>query len=380
VITIAGLARASQRLRLLYWLLLAVVFAASLYFNIRAGIFGADFRGTIWQAGRDVLHGRSPYPAPDVAALARAGNPAVYPAATLVAASPFGLLPFTASAVLWDLACLGALFAALRLVGVRDWRVYAVVFLTFPMAASLELGQLDAVLALGCALVWRWRSAPGVRLALALGGLLVAKVFLWPLLVWTAATRWRQAFGATLIAAGLAVAGWSVIGFAGFSAYPRLLSSLTYAFGPRGYSLMALGTRAGLAPDMARFVPLIAAAALCTVCVSFARRGRQEDAFVAAVGAALFGSPVLWLHYSVILLVAVAVKRPSFSAIWALPIALWVVPTENPSSAVELVGGLCLLTLLLTLALRPSRSESAPRAGMVRAPIAVPLAVERSTR
>jgi hypothetical protein len=360
--------------------LLAVVFAASVYFNIRAGIFGADFRGTIWQAGRDVLHGRSPYPPADVVGLARAGNPAVYPAAMLVAAAPFGMLPFTVSAILWDVASLAALFAALRLVGLRDWRVYAVVFFTFPMAASLELGQLDAVLALGCALVWRWRNTPGVRLAVGLGSLLVAKLFLWPLLVWTAATRTRHALGAMLVAAVLAVAGWLAIGFAGFSSYPRLLSSLTYAFGTKGYSLMALGTRLGLAPYVARFVPLLAAAALCAASVALARRGRQEDAFVAAVGAALFGSPILWLHYAVILLVAVAVKRPSFGLIWSVPIALWMVPTENPSSPLEFAAGFCLLTLLLTLGLRPSRRSSPLRADVLRAPIAGPLAVERATR
>jgi hypothetical protein len=361
----------------LYWLALALIFVGSVYFNVRAGIFGEDFRGTIWQAGRDILHGRSPYPAPDVTGLLRAGNPAVYPAATLVATSPFGLIPFTASAILWDIACVAALVAALRIVGVRDLRVYAVVLLSFPVAASLELAQFDAPLALGCALVWRWRQARGVRLAIALGCLLVAKLFLWPLLVWTAATRWRHALGAAIVAALLAVVGWSVIGFAGFSGYPRLISSLTYAFGPKGYSLMALGTRLGLTPSVARFVPLLAAAMLCALCVSFARRGREEDAFVAAVGAALFGSPVLWLHYTVILLVALAVKRPSFGLVWAGPIALWLAPTENPSSGLEFALGFSIVVLLLILALRPTR-PAMPRTEPLPAPAARPFAVERS--
>jgi hypothetical protein len=267
----------------------------------------------------------------------------------------------------------------LRIVGVRDWRVYGVVLLSFPFAASLELAQFDAPLALGCALVWRWRDAPGVRFAIALGGLLVAKVFLWPLLVWAAATRWRHALGAALLAAFLAIVGWSAIGFAGFSSYPRLISSLTYAFGPKGYSLMALCTRLGLAPSVARFVPLLAAALLCALCVSFARRGRPEDAFVAAVGAALLGSPVLWLHYTVILLVALAVKRPSFGLVWAGPIALWLAPTENPSSGFEFALGFSLVVLLLILALRPTR-PTMRRPDPLPAPIASSFAVERSVR
>src|SRR5205814_8737007 len=124
-----------------------------------------------------------------------------YPAPTIVVASPFALLPFTASAVLWDVLAAAALFAALRLVGVRDWRVYAVVFMSFPAAASLELAQIDAPLALGVALVWRWRHTSGIRFAVSLGALLVAKVFLWPLLVWAAVTRWRHAVGAAVAAA-----------------------------------------------------------------------------------------------------------------------------------------------------------------------------------
>jgi hypothetical protein len=380
MISVAGLTRASVRLRPLYWLLLALVFLADGYFNVRAGIFGEDFRGTIWQAGRDVLHGHSPYPRADVAGLVRAGNPAVYPAATIVAASPFALLPFTVSAILWDVASGAALLGALRIVGVRDWRVYAVVFLSFPMAASFELGQLDGPLALGCALVWRWRDTRGLRFAVCLGGVLVAKVFLWPLLLWTAARRWRRAVAAVVAALVFAVVGWWTIGFAGLSDYPRLLSSLTYAFGGKGYSLMALGTRLGLAPGTARFMPLIAVAVLCTLCVYFARQGRDDDAFVAAVGAALLGSPVVWLHYTVILLVALAVKRPSFGAAWAAPIALWLVPTENPSSGLDFTLGLCLLVLLLTIALRPAGRRAAVRPDPMRPPTAGALAVEQLAR
>src|SRR5439155_3933816 len=108
-------------------------------------------------------------------------------------------------------------------------------------------------------------------------------------------------------------------------------------------------------------------------------RGRQDDAFVAAIGAALFGSPVLWLHYTVILLVALAVKRPSFGLVWAGPIALWLVPTENPSSGFDFALGFSLVVLLLMLALRPTR-PTMRRSDPSPAPTASPLVVERSVR
>jgi hypothetical protein len=199
------------------------------------------------------------------------------------------------------------------------------------------------------------------------------------MLVWTAVTRWRQALGAAVVAALLAIAGWSVIGFAGFSDYPRLISSLTYGFGPKGYSLMAFGTRAGLAPSGARFVPLLPAVLLCALCIFFARRGRPDDAFIAAIGAALLGSPILWLHYTVILLVALAVKRPSFGLVWAGPILFWLAPTENPSSGFEFALGFCLVVLLLILALRPTR-PTVRRSDPLPAPIVNHFAVERSAR
>src|SRR5207253_273224 len=162
-----------------------------------------------------------------------------------------GLLSLTVSAILWDVVSVFAVLAALRVVGVRDWRVYAIVFFSFPVAVSLVLAQFDGVLALGCALAWRWRHTRGAKLALCLAALVV----------------------------------------------------------------------------------------LCIACVLLARRGREDDAFIAAVAAGLLGSPILWMHYVVILLVAIAAKKRSFGAVWVIPIALWLTPTENPGSGFDFAIG-----------------------------------------
>jgi len=352
MISFGGLARASTRLAPFWALALLAIFAFNIAVNVHAGIFAADFRGTIWQAGRDILHGHSPYPAPDAAALARAGNPSVYPASTLVLAAPLGLLPLTVSAILWDILSVCALVAALRIVGVRDWRLFAVVLLSFPVAESLELAQFDAALALACALVWRWRNARALRLGIVLAAAVALKLLLWPLLVWTAARgRWRVAVGAAAGAVCLVLAGWAVIGFAGLTGYPRLLSALTNAFGEEGYSLMALATRLGFTPSAARWVPLLAAVALCALCVRFASKSRDADAFIAAIAAGIIGSPILWMHYAVILMVAMAVKKPTLSLAWAAPVVLWLTPTENPGGGTRFTLGFLLLLLLVASAL-----------------------------
>ena len=66
--------------------------------------------------------------------------------------------------------------------------------------------------------------------------------------------------------------------------------------------------------------------ALLVWCVILARRGDDERAFTCAVAATLALSPIVWLHYLVALLVPLAILRPRFSAIWLLPVLLWVSP------------------------------------------------------
>jgi hypothetical protein len=90
---------------------------------------------------------------------------------------------------------------------------------------------------------------------------------------------------------------------------------------------------------------------LCGLAVGFGRSGRKADAFIVAVGASIIGSPILWLHYVVIVLVAVAVKRPRFCAIWFLPLAFWLTPSEIAETGLGLAVGLGLLVLLVAAAL-----------------------------
>ncbi len=70
------------------------------------------------------------------------------------------------------------------------------------------------------ALAWR-RFPPGVGIAVAV------KFVAWPLLVWQAAARGiRSAVASGLLAAGLVLASWAVIGFTGLPGYPSFLGSV----------------------------------------------------------------------------------------------------------------------------------------------------------
>src|SRR5919204_63938 len=126
----------------------AAMTALTIYLGTKGHIWGFDFRGGAWAAGRAVLAGRSPYPAPDPAKLLAQGNAYIPPPLLAFLCGPLALLPFMPAVVVFGVACTAALVLALRIVGVRDWRVYGLALTSYPFVASLGLGQPDGLLAL----------------------------------------------------------------------------------------------------------------------------------------------------------------------------------------------------------------------------------------
>ena len=47
------------------------------------------------------------------------------------------------------------------------------------------------------------------------------------------------------------------------------------------------------------------------------------------MAAALALSPIVWLHYFVLLLVPIAVVQPTFAPLWLVPALFWVTPYEE---------------------------------------------------
>ena len=102
----------------------------------------------------------------------------------------------------------------------------------------------------------------------------------------------------------------------------------------------------------ARGVALLVTLALLVLCIRFGRRGDDQRAFAAAILAALASTPILWQHYLMLLLVALAVCRPRLSFAWFVPILLWASPTTGNGDvwqtllvpvAAAVVGAACLL-------------------------------------
>jgi alpha-1,2-mannosyltransferase len=311
--------------------LAAVAFAHSLLVDLQAGYIGPDFQGTLWDTGRAIWAGHNPYPAADAGALLQAGNPAVYPPFHLLAALPFALLPFGAAIAAFDLVNTAALASALWLVGLRDWRCYALALFSVPFLGAVVMGQPDGLLALGCAVAWRGRDRRLLGPA-AVAAMVAAKLYLWPLFVWLwLSGRRGQAVRAAVLTAGATVAAWAVIGFDGLTAYPSLLSADVDAFQARSHSLVAAAMRLGLPAASG----LAAGAVLALTAMLWARRSvdgptRDRRLFAAAVGAALVLTPIMWTHYLVVLFVPLALARPRLGPAWFVTLAFWLSLVEPP--------------------------------------------------
>src|SRR5919108_679236 len=123
----------------------ALVAGLTIYLNVKSHSYGFDFRGGEWVAGRDVLAGRSPYPAPDPAHLVAVGNAYIPPPLLAVLSVPLSLLPMVPAAIVLDVVSTAALALALRIVGVRDWRGYRLPPPSFPRGSPIVLRPPDGL-------------------------------------------------------------------------------------------------------------------------------------------------------------------------------------------------------------------------------------------
>lgn len=304
--------------------LLPLAFAALvMYAEARQGLLGFDFKGTIWQPGREILAGHSPYP-PPLAAAMDSGNPSVYPPVVLLLALPYALLPFTIAYAAWTATLVAAVLVALRILGARDWRCYTIALGSLPVAYGLALGNLVVLLVPLLACAWRYRASPRWS-GLAVGAGIALKLVLWPLLVWFIVTRrWRAAFMAAASAVVSMVCAWAILGFDGLRDYPQLLRVNNDLYAAHSWSLLAGGVGLGLPWSVASTLASLAGVALLALAfVSIRRRNGDRIAFCVVVVASIACLPIVWPASLILLLVPIVLVAPSADLIWILLTALW---------------------------------------------------------
>jgi hypothetical protein len=286
-----------------------------------------DFH-TFWTAGREYADGRDPYPARIAGPVGRA-DWFVYPAPVAAAMVPLGLLPYAVAWIVFAVVLLAAVAASLWLVGVRDWRCYAIAFCAFPVLKAVNLGTVTPLLLLGVAATWKLRDRRG-SLAVVVAATVVTKLFLWPLLPWLWFTgRRRAAVQAFAGAVVVTVAAWLPLGFASMERYPSLLHQLSLAEAGAGYGAGGLAAALGASHGIAAAVPTLFAPLAVVVAWAAARALPDSRSLAVIIAAAIAISPVVWEHYFALALICVALLSPTLSATWLLPLAYWLTPSQQ---------------------------------------------------
>jgi alpha-1,2-mannosyltransferase len=354
-------------LGLLPAVVVTAIFASSIHHGWGSG-FGFDFHA-FWQAGRDVLHGRSPYPDPTVAQLRHEDN-FVYPALAAFLFVPLALLPFKVAAVVFAAILFACAGGALWILGVRDWRCYGAAYLSIPVIDAVRLGAISLVLAFVVALVWRYRDRT-VVVGLGVAFLIAVKLFLWPLGLWLLVRRRFAAAGVAAAAALAATtAAWAAIGFVGLADYPTMLHTLSDVLLWKGYSIAALIVDAHFSVGTGQLVELVVGGLLIAALPFVARRRGDAAAFVLALSLAFALSPIVWGHYYVVLLVPIAIARPRLSPLWLVPLLFWLALNQSNGHIHKVIVGLLVWGLVTLLALRDvstpteSASTAAGRPGL----------------
>jgi hypothetical protein len=368
----AGLLRALRQVLAVAFLGIAPIVATAVVLGLAIGDDAAfDFR-QFWQGGRDVAHGVSPYPEPgslpDAAAAAELDPQGIqetfrfpYPAPTALALAPLGALPFALAATIFTLLLLAATPAALLVLGVRDWRCHGAACLSITTIGAVRLGTLTPLLFLGLAVSWRYRDRARVVVPV-LAAVISFKLFLWPFAVWLAATgRARSAVATLAVAVVGTVAAWAVLGFSGFRDYPDLLSRLTDAVQAKSYSATALGLAAGLPEQVASVCALAAGAVVLGLTFVVARRSSafaDEQAVTLALAASLLLTPILWLHYFLLLFLPLALFHKRFTPVWLVPLAFWLTPfQESGEEAWRIAFAWLILAVVFGLSLGRARIQ-----------------------
>jgi Glycosyltransferase family 87 len=296
---------------LLFAVLPAVIVVAMFAVAHDSGSLSVDFHNELYPEAEKLLDWENPFPGPD-AELWR-GHNLIWPPVAALLVAPFTVL--SPDAADWAVALVGlaCFMASLRIVGVRDWRVYGAFVMWPSVIGEIRVSHLTPFLCVLAALAWRYRDAkvaPGVAVGLAAA----IKFLLWPLGVWLAARgRWTAAATAAIIAGSSVLL---VLPFTGLDEYLRTLLELGRIFDQESYSPFGFLMQIGAPQPFARGAMFVLGALLLAGCW---RRG----SFGLAVAAALVLSPIVWLDYYAVAAVPLAAVRPRLSLVWLAPLATW---------------------------------------------------------
>ncbi len=143
--------------------------------------------------------------------------------------------------------------------------------------------------------------------------------------------------------------------------FPDLLHRLQVLEETEGYTVYALATDLGAAPEVARVLAVAVAVSLLCAVVVVGRRGDDRRAFIFALAAALACTPIVWLHYFALLLVVVAVAEPRLGPAWFVPLVMYASTGTHNGTTAQTAVTIAAAALTVVVALRPEGIASRRR-------------------
>jgi hypothetical protein len=310
-----------------------------------------DFHHAFWVAGSRIRHGMDPYFWTRQQIENQTAFP--YPAPGALLFVPISLIGRGVGGVAFVALTLGAGLSALRMLGVRDWRLYTFVLLLAPVVSGWGTANLTLLLVCGVAATWRHRDSP-VTAGVLVGLMLAIKPVVWPVLLWLLVTRRRRAAGYGLaLAAVVNLISWLVLGLGELSSWWHLVQLQTSVLYRDGYTLTALAVHLGAQRGVGTALQIAVTALIALGCFGLGRQDREREALTIAIVLVLASSPQVDIHYFAYLVVPLALARPSLSPFWLPLLALWLCPALRVSGVQWSVAWAVLLAVVVPLLLEP---------------------------
>lgn len=345
-----------------------------------SGVVAQDL-GVFLHAARRLLAGADPYASVGSARF-ESGHGFVYPWVVGWLVAPLAPLGRQAATAVFDGASFAAIAAAMALLGRRRPLDFALIVVASTTVIAIQMGTLNPLLLFGVAVAWRLRDR-ALPAGLAVAAVIVAKLFLLPVLAWLVLSgRYKAAGVAAAGTAGGLLAGF-VLGPLSAPAYVSMLERLSAHESGAGWSLTALGRGIGLGPAGASGLAAVAAGGVLLAAWRRRRRGAGEELLLAAgVLASLLVTPILWSSYLLLAVVPLALAGGAgelggaggvgelggvggvggaggslgFAAYAAVS---WMLVTPDSASLPEVIAGIALAATLVAAAAGPASCRAA---------------------
>lgn len=309
---------------------------------------------TFLRAGRDVLHGHSPYAAPG-SPVFRSGHAFVYPLYVAWLFAPLGALPVALARWIFSVGSVAAILVSCRLLGRPGAGTAALVMVSSTTIIALQMGTLNALLLLGLSAAWHWREERPWLSGIILGAAATAKLFLLPVLLWPLLKkRYGQAAAALGSAAGLMLLS-AALGWTSPVSYVQMMSKLDSREQVSSWSLSSFLQALGLGrlPSAAGAVAI----ALTGAAVVWWHRRRLGDGQLlgAAVVISLLLSPIVWSSYLLLLVLPLLLATRDDRLLALFAVATWAIVTPDAATTPRVAVGVTLAAAVALSVARPRR-------------------------